>query len=222
MQSGWIEIFFLAMLAGFIALRLYHVLGRRTGHEKPVSDSFRSGRPTLESPRPGTPAGAEPLALPELPADVQPAARSALESIIRLDRSFDPKRFLASAKDAYGMVMEAFWAGDEAALSDLVADDLLAEFRSAIARRRDLGQRLENRLVSVDDARIVDAVVNGMMAEISVRFQASIIATVRDAEGRVVEGDPSRPVGTRDLWTFSRHLSSPDPAWLLIATEEEA
>jgi predicted lipid-binding transport protein (Tim44 family) len=222
MQSGWVEIFFLAMLAGFIGLRLYHVLGRRTGHEKPVADPFRPAGADV------TRASGRALAEPQLPiaidlpADVDPTVRPGLEEIARADRSFSPERFLAGAQGAYAMVLEAFWKGDAEELKDLVSDEMLVEFRSAIEARKSSGERSENRLLQVDRAQIVGAQMAGTMAEITVRFDAEIVSVTRDAEGRVIAGDPNQSVETHDIWTFSRHTASPDPAWILVATDEEA
>ena len=84
------------------------------------------------------------------------------------------------------------------------------------------GERFENRLLQVDRAQIVGAHMNGAMAEVTVRFDAEIVSVTRDAEGRVIAGDPGKSVETHDLWTFSRHSSSPDPAWIIVATDEEA
>lgn len=222
MQSGWIEIFFLAMLAGFIGLRLYHVLGKRTGHEKPVSDSFRAGR--AEVARPGTrkPPETEAFPLPELPADVDPGVLPGLEAVMRADRGFDPARFLASSQAAYAMILEAFWRGDVDALSDLVSDEILGQLQAAIAARADAGERLDNRLLQVDRASIVDARINGTMADVTVRFDAEIVSATRDAEGRVIAGNPDASVQTHDIWTFSRHTASHDPAWLVVAIDEAA
>jgi predicted lipid-binding transport protein (Tim44 family) len=220
MQTGWIEIFFLAMLAGFIALRLYHVLGRRTGHEKPVSDSFRPGRAEVARPGIRPRAEPEPAFIPDIPADIEPGVRPGLEAVMRADRSFAPGRFLANAEDAYAMVLEAFWKGDTDALAELVSDDILGNLRAAVRQRAAAGERLDNRLVRVDRAAIVDAQMNGTMAEVTVRFDAQIITVTRDPQGRIIAGDPDRPVETHDLWTFSRHTASPDPAWLVVATEE--
>lgn len=222
MQSGWVEIFFLAMLAGFIGLRLYHVLGRRTGHEKPVSDSYRPAGP--DALRPANRSRAEPespIAI-DLPADIAPDVRPGLEQIARADRNFSPERFLAGAQGAYAMVLENFWSGDAAQLADLVSDEMLMNFRAAIETRRAAGERVENRLLQVDRAQIVGANMNGAMAEVTVRFDAEIVTVTRDAEGRVIAGDPGVSVETHDLWTFSRHTTSSDPAWLLVATDEEA
>jgi predicted lipid-binding transport protein (Tim44 family) len=60
------------------------------------------------------------------------------------------------------------------------------------------------------------------MAEVTVRFDAEIVAVSRDAEGRVISGDQNSSVETHDIWTFSRHTTSSDPSWLLVATDEVA
>jgi predicted lipid-binding transport protein (Tim44 family) len=222
MQSGWVEIFFLAMLAGFIGLRLYHVLGRRTGHEKPVADPFRPAAPDALRPSARVRAEPETPINIDLPADVAPDVRPGLEQIARADRSFVPERFLAGAQGAYAMVLDAFWKGDVDSLSDLVSDEMLANFRAALEARKSAGERVENRLLQVDRAQIVGAHMTGTMAEVTVRFDAEIVTVTRDAEGRVIAGDPNQSVETHDLWTFSRHTASTDPAWLLVATDEEA
>lgn len=223
MQGGIIEIVFLAMLAGFIGLRLYHVLGRRTGHERPVGDPFRATAPELA--RPGPPAGAgEPQVRPraELPAELPGDVRAGLEAIRRADRQFDLDSFLAGARAAYQTILEAFWRGDLEELAELVSDDVLADFRAAIEDRRARGETLENRLIGVDRAQVAAARMNGNMAEVTVRFDATIVAVTRNDRGEVVAGDPGARVETHDVWTFSRHVASPDPVWLLVATDVAA
>jgi predicted lipid-binding transport protein (Tim44 family) len=222
MQSGWVEIFFLAMLAGFIGLRLYHVLGRRTGHEKPVADPFRPSKPDAVRPAGRLRSDTDAPIMIDLPPDVAPDVRPGLEQVARADRNFAADRFLAGAQGAYAMVLESFWKGDVDQLSDLVSDEMLANFRAALDARKASGERIENRLLQVDRAQIVGAHMTGTMAEITVRFDAEIVTVTRDAEGRVIAGDPNQSVETHDLWTFSRHTASDDPAWLLVATDEEA
>lgn len=227
MQSGWIEIIFLAMLAGFIGLRLYHVLGRRTERtgtekapaEKPVADAFRPSQP----PRPAARHAQDdaPLAL-DIPANAAPDVRDGLEQIAAADRGFSVDRFVEGARSAYAMVLEAFWNGDRQQLAELVSDEMLADFKAALENRALAGERVENRLIAVDHAEIVAAHMEGTMAEITMRFDAEIVSATRDAEGRVIAGDPQQSVETHDLWTFSRHTSSPDPAWIIVATDEEA
>ncbi len=216
-DSGWIEIIFLAMLAGFIGLRLYNVLGRRTGHEKPVTDAFRPA--TVEPARPSAAAGAEVLPR-QLPADIDASIRPGLEAVMAADRSLDPVSFTRGAQSAYTMILEAFWRGDVRAMEGLVADDVLADFRDAIAARAEAGHTLANRLLAVDSARIVEARLNGTMAEITVRFDTEIVTATRDASGTLVAGSDTDTVQTHDLWTFSRLTTSADPNWLLIDTDE--
>ena len=222
MQSGWVEIFFLAMLAGFIGLRLYHVLGRRTGHEKPVADPFRPSRADVTPSREALRAEPEPVTSLDIPADVPAEVRRGLEAIHGVDRQFSFHHFLTGAHGAYTMVLESFWRGDLDPLKDIVSDEILMNFRAAVEQRRLADERLDNRLLRVARAQIVAASLNGMMAEITVRFDAEILSVTRDAEGRLIAGNADQPVETHDLWTFSRHSGSQDPSWLLIATDEEA
>lgn len=223
MQSGWVEIFFLAMLAGFIGLRLYHVLGRRTGHEKPAADPFRPARAEAERPATvrGDPFEREPVAL-ILPSDLDPAARTGLEAVMKADRSFSPERFVSGASSAYKQILESFWTGQADGLEDLVSDELFENFKGVIDQREEAGETIENRLIQIDGARIVGARMAGTMAEVTVRFDADIIAVTRNAAGEVIAGNASAAVETHDIWTFSRHTASNDPAWLLVGTDEAA
>lgn len=218
-NSWWIEIAFLAMLAGFIALRLVSVLGRRTGHEKPVGDAYQGGRPEIAQPGPAV--DLRPRGPVEMPADADPSLRPTLQAIADADTGFDPVRFLDGAKGAYRMILEAFWKGDDRALDDLVSDDVALQFRRAIEEREAQGLSLDNRLVRIERAAITDAKLNGNMAEVTVRFDADLVAVTRDRAGNVVAGSTSDAVQTHDVWTFSRHLGSTDPNWLLIETDEE-
>lgn len=220
-SSWWIEIVFLAMLAGFIALRLVSVLGRRTGHENPAPTGYPGGPAEVAAPGAGAPDARRPAML-EMPADLDPALREPLQAIADADPSFEPARFAEGAKGAYRMVLEAFWKGDAPALEGLVSDDVAADFRAAIAVREADGITLENRIVRIDRAQIVGARLSGMMAEVQVRFDADLVAVTRDKDGNVLAGSTSDAVQTHDLWTFSRHVGSQDPNWLLIETDDEA
>lgn len=220
MQSGWIEIVFLAMLAGFIALRLYSVLGRRTGHEKPAADPFRPARPEMSRPNGAGRAEADMLPPPTLPADLAPGVRDGLTAVMAADRSFDADRFLGAARAAYAMVLEGFWRGQTGELKDLVSDEVQQQFEAAVAARKADGESLDNKLLGIQRAEIVAAQMNGSMAEVTVRFDAEILAVTRDPEGRIKAGDPNDAVETHDLWTFSRHTGSSDPAWLLVDVDE--
>lgn len=220
-SGSWIEIVLLAMLAGFIGLRLVSVLGKRTGSEKPVGEPFRPGKPEVRNPA-GPAADAPTRPTLELAADTPADLRDGLQKIAAADPSFDPAKFATGAQAAYRMILEAFWAGDLDALKPLVSDEVLAQFRSAVEARRADAFSYANRLVKVDRATIVEAQLNGQMAEVAVRFDADLVTATKDASGALVAGSDSDAVATHDVWEFSRHVGSSDPNWLLIATDAEA
>ena len=221
-DSGWwIEIVFLAMLAGFIALRLVSVLGRRTGHENPAGDAFTGGRPEMARPVAG-PLDAPATGPLALPTDLDPAVGDQLRAIATADPRFDPLRFVEGASSAYRMILEAFWAGDVKTLDGLVSDDVALQFSRAVEARTADGITVENRLLRIDRAAIVGARLAGTMAEVTIRFDADLSAVTRDREGNIIAGSASDAVATHDVWTFSRHLGSSDPNWLLIETDDEA
>lgn len=213
-----IEIVVLALLAGFIALRLISVLGNHDESSEPQAAVLprKPARENVVPLRGSEPAASLPLAIPE---DVNDTARAGLEDIHAEDPDFDPVEFLEGATQAYRMVLEAFWAGDRKALAELVSDDIADDFGAAIDAREADGLHYENRLVGVEKAEIIGAARRGQMAEVTVRFDADLVAVTRDNDGNVVAGSESDATQTHDLWTFSRHLQSEDPAWLLIETD---
>lgn len=214
-----VEIVLLAMIALFVGLRLYAVLGTRTGHEQ---------QPVI---RPEAPAEAKPAAVPaDAPANTaEPSglaydrgAAAGIRAIIAADPAFDVARFIEGAQAAYRMTLEAFWKGDRAELAYLANDEVRAAFEAAIDARQAAGETLENRLVAIERAAIEDARVTGKVAEIEVRFEAFIAAVTRDKDGELIAGSLSDAVPTKDLWTFQRDLKSRDPNWRLVETDEAA
>ena len=210
----------LALVALFIGLRLYSVLGERTGHEqqpilKPADPDARV------DPRPTQPAAT--IAPSADPGDMAflPTAGPGVRALLAADPSFDVARFLEGATGAYRMILEAFWKGDASALRPFVDDHVYETFASAIEQRSKDGLVLDNRLVAMDQVVIAEAAVDRQAAVITVRFEADIAAVTRNSEGEVVAGSLSDAVQTRDLWTFRRDISSRDPNWLLIETDEE-
>ncbi len=211
-DSGtWIEIVLLAMLAGFIGLRLVSVLGKRTGSENVVP--LRGGTSTgvtVVGNR-AEPAIRRTVAVPAgTAADVAPA----LQAIADADATFDPTKFLTGAQAAYRLILDGFWAGDAAAMAGLVSDEVLEHFRVAIAHR---DAALPHALVSIDAAAITAARMVGQMAEVTVRFEATIAGG-----GSIADATDGAPAAGHDVWTFSRHVGAADPAWLLIETDADA
>ena len=60
----------------------------------------------------------------------------------------------------------------------------------------------------------------GQTARIAVLFVADVAAVTRDKDGNVVGGSLDDAVESRDLWTFSRKVTSRDPNWVLDETDE--
>lgn len=216
-----IEIVLLAMVAMFVGLRLYTVLGRRTGHEQQPIAKPAEAKPLgtallrpVDAPRGAASAGAEAM--------VDAGAVDGLRAIVAADPSFDVARFLDGAGSAYRMVLEAYWSGDEAELARLVGDDVRETFAEAIAMRTGSGETLDNRLVSIERSAIAAARLEGQMALVTVRFDADIVAVTRDAAGEAIAGSTSDAVETHDVWTFSRHVRADDPNWVLIETDDAA
>lgn len=208
----------LGMIAIFLGLRLYSVLGRRTGHEQTI-------RPPMEQTEPPAPA---PVATPIqanartilADFDISPTAHSGLQAIAGADRTFDLARFVDGAKSAYRMTLEAYWKDDRATLRPLVDDDVYEAFDEAIESREKVGEKLDNRLVMIENVFITDASLNGGMAEITLRFDADIAAITRDKDGIVVAGSLTDAVPSHDSWSFARDVSSSDPNWLIVDTDE--
>jgi predicted lipid-binding transport protein (Tim44 family) len=207
MGSDWIEVLIFAGLAAFVAWKLLAVLGTRTGHE-PTAQPDRDGfgpPPPVAMPSPGAAAPQTRAAPLALPAEWPEALKAGVSAVADADPAFDPDAFIGGARKAYGMILTAFWSGDTAALRPLLADDVLADFARAIESR---GGPDGRRLIAIDEARISDASVDSGMADVTVHFTTR----VEDGSGTQV---------SRESWTFSRHLRSPDPTWLLIATDSD-
>ena len=210
----------LALIALFIGLRLYSVLGERTGHEQqPIlkpADPEAVMEPRAAHPVPATASAPDAADMAYLPM-----AGPGVRALLAADPSFDVARFLEGAKGAYQMILEAFWKGELDTLRPHVDQHVYDAFADAVADRDKNGFALDNRLVAVEQAVIAEASLDKTLALVTVRFEADIAAVTRNKEGEVVAGSLSDAVQTRDLWTFRRDIASRDPNWLLIETDEE-
>jgi predicted lipid-binding transport protein (Tim44 family) len=215
-----VEIVLLAMIALFVGLRLYSVLGQRTGHEQqPIA------QPEPKAPKTKAPASTPDVAQPEPQASgfvYEEAAASGVRAIIAADPAFDVARFIEGAQAAYKLVLEAYWKADREELALLANDSVRAAFEEAIAEREAAGHVVDNRLVGIERAAIDEARLNGKIAEIEVRFDAFVAAVTRDKDGKVIAGSLEDAVPTNDIWTFQRDLSNKDPNWRLVETDDVA
>jgi predicted lipid-binding transport protein (Tim44 family) len=230
-----LEILFFAVVAAFLGWRLYSVLGRRTGHEKrfdpfgsketeaPATVSERDGsirrlpEPAARTER----ADRERRKLEAAIAAIAGDVRRGLDDIRSADPKFDPVDFIGGARVAFDMILTAFARGDTKALRPLLADQVYGNFAGAIEERNRNKQRLDTTLVGILSADIVGAeLVKGSdEARVTVKFVTQQINVTKDAEGRIVDGDPSEVASITDIWTFARQVKSRDPNWVLVATE---
>lgn len=212
-----LEIVILAMVAGFLGLRLYSVLGRRAEHEEEQPIPTRFDRPdeaANEDRRPLMPASGVRR------REVADANEAGVRAIAAADPRFDLLAFLEGAKGAYRMVLEAFWQGDRETLRELCDADVYARFDEAITAREAAGETLDNKLIRIEDATVDSASLEGRIARVAVLFVADIAAVTRDREGTVVAGSLNDAIESRDVWTFMRHLDAAGPDWKLDETDE--
>ena len=228
----FIDIIILLAVAAFLILKLRSVLGKRSGHEKrPEFDPF--------DPKRGAPGEDKVIHLPNRNKTGDEAAAGAetrtarkesdmpgegegipgLTQIKLADANFEEAQFLAGARAAFEMIVQAFSAGERRALKPLLADDVYDNFASAIDEREERHEKLDTTLVGIKEAEIIDASLENKTALVTVKFVSEQINVIRDRAGGVVDGDPSHVARITDLWTFARNVRSRDPNWSLVATE---
>jgi predicted lipid-binding transport protein (Tim44 family) len=231
MGSG-IDIIILAMVAVFLVARLYKVLGRRTGHERPrdpfggVANDEQRRDAVIPLPERGGSARGEDTIVPPAStgtpinptADQGSPLQAGIARIRSVDPQFDPKMFLTGARAAFEMIISAFAKGDSGALRPLLNDEVFQNFASAIKARQQAGETLDTTLVAVTAADLIEAELQGRNAVVTVKIVSDQINVTRDGSGKVVDGDPSVVASVTDIWTFSRNTRSRDPNWMLVAT----
>jgi len=223
MGSELFDIILLGLLAGFIAFRLYSVLGRRTGHERTREEQLRMPDGAETNPKPA-PSKDNVVALPERPAQsgtsssgVTPLAR-ALMDIKLADRSFDGERFLSGARAAYETIVTSFARGERDTLHPLLSEDVFETFDRAIKSREARNVRVDFTFLKLKGSRISGADMKGRTAEVTVTFESEVMMAGYDPSGALVEGDATTPHNVTDIWTFARDTGSRDPNWALVAT----
>ncbi|HEY0290781.1 MAG TPA: Tim44/TimA family putative adaptor protein [Hansschlegelia sp.] len=222
------------VLAVFIFIRLRSVLGTRTGQERRPSDPFigrpkpkpvndkvvplpqrasepQRPTPVTEAPEPGVDRWAGLV-------EADSAAARGLDQIVAAERDFDARGFVAGARSAYEMIVNAFASGDRKTLKPLLAREVFDSFSAAIADRESRGETVESSFISIDKADLVGAEVVGRNAQITMRFVSKLISATRDKAGVVIDGSPTEIADLVDVWTFSRELNARDPNWRVIST----
>ena len=222
-MGGGLDLILLALLAGFIILRLVSVLGRRTGNERRQENPAgleRAPAPDAKTVElPGRDRGPVTPQATATGFDRDTPLGKTLSRIMMADHSFDPDGFLQGANGAYEMVTKGFAEGDRETLGMLLSPDVLRDFEAAIAEREAANQTMQTTIVDVLKTEITDARLENGTAEVTVTFKAELISVVRDAEGRIISGNPSDTETVTDIWTFARQVKARDPNWLLVATQ---
>jgi len=220
------DIIILAMIAGFLILRLRRVLGRRDGHEGGYPDQFRdrdnadkNGADDDNVVQLPDRSDASVDDAPALDIDADDPTAAGLIQIRVADPSFTPDTFTEGAKMAFEMILNAFSSGDRKTLKGLLSPDVFKNFDEAITERERAGEVLEDTLVGIRSAKIVEAVMDGHHSVVTVKFVSEQISALRDAEGNIIDGNPNEVIDVSDFWTFSRDTRSSDPNWTLIGTE---
>jgi len=219
-DSQLLTIVIIAAVAGVILFRLYTVLGRRTGHERPPGESGWGWRGI--GPQEAETAIGNTPKITHAPADrpSDPVA-SGLFDIGLADRNFDKDHFLKGAKAAYEMILMAFAAGDRESLKPLLSQEVYEAFEGAIKHREQAGQKASLTLVGFSDVKIIAAALKASTADITLAFGVRLLSFTTDRDGAVVEGDSKAVKEVTDVWTFTRDVRGNDPNWVLVATSSK-
>lgn len=223
-----IDILIFAAIAAFLIFRLNSVLGTRHGGERQRPNPFAKAD---DAPSPAGPAGgpvidgtaremqAAPLVLgAHVENDADGKIRAGLEEIKSADAFFDLDAFMKGAGAAFNLIVTAYAKGDISLLKTLLSDKLLRDFERGVKSREAAGQTTEITVHRITRARVIEAHLRGVMAYVTVDFDVEQTTVTRDADGRVVDGDPDRIFSVEDIWTFARDTRDGDPNWQLVET----
>ena len=189
----YIDIILLAMIAGFIFLRLRGILGRRTGYDENLDTNF--------------------------PQDLQ-RKKNITKDLDKL--SFDEKEkndFLNGAKIAYETIITNFANGNLKNIKLLLDKKVYNQFNESIKHRKEKGLVSNTTFVGIKSALIKDHKIINNILEVTVDFVSEIISCVKDKDNKILSGDPEKVKKVYDTWKFSRDIRSKNPNWLLIDTQ---
>lgn len=219
MHTGFpIDIVLLALVVGFLILRLRSVLGKRTGYERPQLPDQPGNGMYGQPPQQTIEAVAEPAR--QRPGRPIPTPHTNVGQILgriaQADRKFDPVRFLDEAEASFRRIVTAFASGDLTTLRTLLTPTVFTTFEQAITMRAEAGETQHTEIKEVVEAGIDDAEMLGDHAVVVVRFVTDQENYTRDRQNQVIAGTES-VTEIIDLWSFERSTTSPDPIWRLAA-----
>ena len=190
----YIDIILLAMIAGFIFLRLRGILGKRTGLEGKAPEQFKEVLKNIK---------------------IEPQKKS--------NNIFDEqaqKEFIKGAKIAYETIITDFSDNDNKITTSkpLLNNEIFNQFNQALKERSSRGHYAEITFIGVNSAIIKEHKKIGNILNVTVDFIAEVITCIRDKEKNIISGDPEKIKKIYDTWVFSRDTTSANPNWQLVDT----
>ena len=190
----YIDIILLAMIAGFIFLRLRGILGKRTGFEGKASPQFE-----------------------EL------LKKTSVKETIKKEEVFDEnaqKEFLKGAKIAYETIITDFSDNDNKITTSkpLLNKEIFNQFNEALKERSSRGHFAEITFIGINSAIIKEHKKIDQILNVTVDFIAEVITCIKDKDKKIVSGDPEKIKKIYDTWVFSRDTTSTNPNWQLVNT----
>ncbi len=188
----YIDIILLAMIAGFIFLRLRGILGKKTGFEEDITSSFPHDAPINQEHK-------------KINA-----------------KNFDEtakQEFLKGAKVAYETIITSFAEGDLKKIKLLLGNNVFDQFSKAIKDRKTKGLISDTTFIGISSAEIKEHNEKNNLLEVTVDFVSEIISCVRNEDKKVISGDPQKIKKVHDTWKFTRDIRSSNPNWLLVETQ---
>ena len=187
----YIDIILLAMIAGFIFLRLRGILGKRTGFDGKAPPQF--GKILKEA-----------------------AAKQATKQ-----EAFDEnaqKEFLNGAKIAYETIITDFSDNDNKLTTSkpLLNKEIYNQFNDALKERSQRGHYAEITFIGINSAIIKEHKKIDKILNVTVDFIAEVITCIKDKDKKIISGDPEKIKKIYDTWVFSRDLTSTNPNWQLV------
>ena len=190
----YIDIILLAMIAGFIFLRLRGILGKRSGFEGKAPAKFDK-------------------ILKETVVNQAPKSNETFDENAQ-------KEFLKGAKIAYETIITDFSDNDNKITTSkpLLNKDIFNQFNEALKERSTRGHYAEITFIGVNSAVIKEHKKIDKILNVTVDFIAEVITCIRDKEKKIVSGDPEKIKKIYDTWVFSKDITSANPNWQLVNT----
>ena len=190
----YIDIILLAMIAGFIFLRLRGILGKRTGFEGKLNEDFK-----------------------------EEFSKTITKNIVKNHQIFDEDAkndFLKGAKIAYETIITDFSDNDNKLIESkpLLSKKMYDQFNKALQDRNKRGHYAEITFIGVNSAIIKEHKKIDQFLKVTVDFVSEVITCIKDKDEKIISGDPKKIKKIHDTWVFSRDTRSTNPNWQLVDT----